>query len=40
VDPEASWLYRNDPYGNVDRDKAFSEHGFDEGLKVLAAVGK
>lgn len=37
LDPNAYWQYTNSPYDNERRRKAIEEHGFEKGLKTLAA---
>jgi type IV secretion/conjugal transfer VirB4 family ATPase len=36
VDAKSYWLYTNDPYDNKKRKEAFTAHGFERGLEVLA----
>jgi type IV secretion system protein VirB4 len=36
VDPTSYWLYTNDPFDNQKRREAFTQYGFEEGLKKLA----
>jgi type IV secretion system protein VirB4 len=40
LDPSAYWQYTNSPYDNERRRQAIEEHGFEEGLKALAAQAK
>jgi type IV secretion system protein VirB4 len=37
LDPRAYWEYTNSPYDNERRREAIERHGFEEGMKVLAA---
>jgi type IV secretion system protein VirB4 len=36
VDAKSYWLYTNDPFDNRKRAEAFTAHGFEKGLEVLA----
>lgn len=40
LDAHAYWQYTNSPYDNRQREKAIAEHGFEEGLKALAAQAR
>jgi type IV secretion system protein TrbE len=40
LDPHAYWEYTNSPYDNTLREQVIREHGFEEGLKTLAAQGR
>ena len=40
LDPHAYWEYTNSPYDNALREQVIREHGFEEGLKTLAAQGR
>jgi len=40
LDPRAYWQYTNSPYDNERRREAIEQHGFEEGLQVLAARAK
>lgn len=40
LDPRAYWEYTNSPYDNERRRAAIEQHGFEEGIQVLAAQAK
>jgi type IV secretion system protein TrbE len=40
LDPNAYWQYTNSPYDNERRRQVIEQHGFEGGLKVLAAQAK
>ena len=40
LDPHAYWQYTNSPFDNERRRQELEQHGFEEGLKVLAAQAR
>jgi type IV secretion system protein VirB4 len=40
LDPNAYWQYTNSPYDNERRSRAIQQHGFEDGLKALAAEAR
>src|SRR6202011_1284604 len=39
VDPKSYWLYTSSPYDRERRREAFEQHGFENGLEILAQSG-
>jgi type IV secretion/conjugal transfer VirB4 family ATPase len=39
VDPKSYWLYTSSPYDRERRREAFEQHGFEDGLEILAQSG-
>jgi hypothetical protein len=40
LDPLAYWQYTNSAYDNEERERSIAQHGFEKGLKTLAAQAR